>query len=47
MLLRRAGNVVQLQPRALETLLVLVMRLGEVVSKQALMDSVWPDSFVE
>ena len=47
MLLRRAGNVVQLQPRALETLLVLVRRRGEVVSKQELMDSVWPDSFVE
>ena len=31
MLLRRAGNVVQLQPRALETLLVLVRRRGEVV----------------
>lgn len=46
-LLRRAGNVVQLQPRALETLLVLVRRRGEVVSKQELMDSVWPDSFVE
>jgi len=47
MLLRRAGKVVQLQPRALETLLVLVRRRGEVVSKQELMDSVWPDSFVE
>ena len=47
MLLRRAGNVVQLQPRALETLLVLLRRRGEVVSKQELMDSVWPDSFVE
>src|SRR5271163_1241424 len=47
MLLRRAGNVVQLQPRAFETLLVLVRRRGEVVSKQELMDSVWPDSFVE
>jgi DNA-binding winged helix-turn-helix (wHTH) protein/Tol biopolymer transport system component len=47
MLLRRAGSVVPLQPRALETLLVLVRRRGEVVSKQELMDSVWPDSFVE
>src|SRR5271170_2478292 len=47
MLLRRAGNVVQLQPRALETLLVLLRRPGEVVSKQELMDSVWPNSFVE
>jgi DNA-binding winged helix-turn-helix (wHTH) protein len=47
MLLRRAGNVVPLQPRALETLLVLLMQRGEVVSKQELMERVWPDSFVE
>src|SRR5271154_2291324 len=47
MLLRRGGSVVQLQPRALEMLLVLVRGRGEVVSKQELMDAVWPDSFVE
>jgi DNA-binding winged helix-turn-helix (wHTH) protein/Tol biopolymer transport system component len=47
MLLRRAGSVVPLQPRALETLLVLVRRRGTVVSKQELMETVWPDSFVE
>ena len=32
---------------ALETLLVLLRRRGEVVSKQELMERVWPDSFVE
>jgi DNA-binding winged helix-turn-helix (wHTH) protein/Tol biopolymer transport system component len=47
MLLRRGGTVVPLQPRALETLLVLVKRRGEVVSKQQLIDAVWRDSFVE
>ena len=47
MLLRRAGNVVPLQLRALETLLVLLRQRGEVVSKQELMEKVWPDSFVE
>ena len=47
MLLRRAGSVVPLQLRALETLLVLLRQRGEVVSKQELMEKVWPDSFVE
>jgi DNA-binding winged helix-turn-helix (wHTH) protein/Tol biopolymer transport system component len=47
MLLHRGGNAVPLQPRALETLLVLLRRRGEVVSKQELMEAVWPDSFVE
>ena len=47
MLLRRAGSVVPLQPRALEMLLALLKQRGEVVSKQELMERVWPDSFVE
>ena len=47
MLLRRGDDVVPLQPKALETLLLLVRRRGAVVSKQELMDAVWPDSFVE
>lgn len=47
MLLRRDGSVVPLQPRALEMLLALVRRRGEVISKQELMEAVWPDSFVE
>src|SRR5271154_3465132 len=47
MLLRLGGNDVPLQPRALETLLVLLRRRGEVVSKRELMEAVWPDSFVE
>jgi DNA-binding winged helix-turn-helix (wHTH) protein len=47
MILRREKSVVQMQPRALKILLVLVTRHGEVVSKQELMNAVWPDSFVE
>lgn len=47
MLLSRDGGVVPLQPRALETLLVLLSERGEVVSKLKLMERVWPDSFVE
>jgi DNA-binding winged helix-turn-helix (wHTH) protein/Tol biopolymer transport system component len=47
MLLRRAESLVPLQPRALETLLVLLRERGEVVSKRELMERVWPDSFVE
>lgn len=47
MLLRNAEDVVQLPPKVLETLLELVKRRGEVVTKQQLMDSVWPDTFVE
>jgi len=47
MLLRRGGILAPLQPRAVETLLVLVRRNGGVVSKQELMEAVWPDSFVE
>jgi DNA-binding winged helix-turn-helix (wHTH) protein/Tol biopolymer transport system component len=47
MLLSRDGSVVPLQPRAIETLLALVRGDGQVVSKQDLMNAVWPDSFVE
>src|SRR5262249_55914576 len=46
-LLVRDGVAVPLQPKALQTLLVLVQRAGTVVTKADLMESVWPDSFVE
>ena len=39
--------VVPLAPKALRTLLTLVERAGEVVTKQQLLETVWPDSFVE
>ena len=47
MILRTGECVVQLPPKVLETLLALVKRRGEVVTKQQLMETVWPDSFVE
>lgn len=45
--LRHAGRAVELPRKAVETLLVLVRQAGEVVPKAALMDAVWPESFVE
>src|SRR5687768_7754824 len=46
MLLRDAA-VVPLAPKALRTLLTLVEHAGDVVTKQQLLETVWPDSFVE
>lgn len=45
--LRRGEDLVAVTPKALEVLLLLVQRNGEVVSKEELMNAVWPDSFVE
>lgn len=46
-LLLRDGRPVPLTPKAFNTLLVLVERNGEVVSKDELMQKVWPDTIVE
>jgi eukaryotic-like serine/threonine-protein kinase len=46
-LLLRGDQVVPLQPKALDTLLVLVQNSGRLLSKEELMKSVWVDSFVE
>lgn len=46
-LLLREGQPVAITPRAFETLLILLRRSREVVSKEELMKAVWPDSFVE
>jgi DNA-binding winged helix-turn-helix (wHTH) protein len=40
-------GIVGLPPKALATLQVLVEQRGNVLSKQELMDAVWPESFVE
>jgi DNA-binding winged helix-turn-helix (wHTH) protein len=42
----RAGTPVTLPPRALGVLTALLTKPGVVVSKQELMDAVWPDTFV-
>src|SRR5580658_5666345 len=46
-LLLRDNQPVPLQPKAFETLLVLVQRSAAVVLKDDLMKTLWPDSFVE
>ena len=46
-LLLRNGEPVPLEPKVLETLLVLIRHGGRLVGKDELMQAVWPDSFVE
>lgn len=45
--LMREGQVVPLTPKVFETLLVLVENRGHIMSKDELMERLWPDSFVE
>jgi len=46
-LLLHNGGPVALGPKVVETLLALIARPAEVVSKRALMDKIWPEGFVE
>jgi len=46
-LLYSGDRLVPLTPKLIETLVVLVENNGRVVTKDALMESLWPDSFVE
>ena len=41
------GRRIALEPKALRVLTVLVSRAGRLVDKQELLDTVWPDTFVE
>jgi len=45
--LYRAGEFVPLTPKVFDTLLILVEEAGRVVSKDELMQKIWPDAFVE
>lgn len=45
--LQHDGEPVALTPKAVETLSVLALRAGEVVSKDELLAAVWPDTHVE
>src|ERR1700690_440549 len=45
--LRRGGEAVSLTPKAFDALLVLVQNAGRTVTKDELMEAVWPGSFVE
>ncbi len=46
-LLYRGDELVSLTPKATQILVVLVERSGNVLTKEELMKSVWPDTFVE
>jgi len=46
-LLWRAGEPVNLTPKSLETLRVLVQRAGQLVKREELIEAVWPDTVVE
>src|SRR6202162_1389412 len=46
-ILLRAGEPVSLTPKTFQILLVLVRHSQEVVTKDDLMKTVWPDTFVE
>jgi DNA-binding winged helix-turn-helix (wHTH) protein/Tol biopolymer transport system component len=46
-LLLRAGQPVSLTPKAFDLLVYLVDHAGRLVTKQALMSAMWPNSFVE
>jgi DNA-binding winged helix-turn-helix (wHTH) protein len=46
LVVERDGATVALTPKAVQTLLVLVESAGDVVSKEALFQRVWPGTFV-
>jgi eukaryotic-like serine/threonine-protein kinase len=46
-ILLRAGEPVQLTPKTFQILLVLVRHSNELVTKEDLLKTVWPDTFVE
>jgi DNA-binding winged helix-turn-helix (wHTH) protein/TolB-like protein/Tfp pilus assembly protein PilF len=46
-LLQLAGQTIPLPPKAFETLLLLVQNSGHVLSKDELMKTLWPETFVE
>jgi DNA-binding winged helix-turn-helix (wHTH) protein/tetratricopeptide (TPR) repeat protein len=45
--LSRGGVTVALMPKAFEVLLALIRNAGKLVTKQELLDTVWPDCYVE
>jgi TolB-like protein/DNA-binding winged helix-turn-helix (wHTH) protein/cytochrome c-type biogenesis protein CcmH/NrfG len=45
--LSRGGQRIALEPKALRVLTLLVSRAGRLVDKQELLESVWPNTFVE
>src|SRR5215211_1833585 len=47
LMLYKNGKTISLKPKVVETLVAVVWRRGEVVSKDELMNRLWADSFVE
>jgi DNA-binding winged helix-turn-helix (wHTH) protein/tetratricopeptide (TPR) repeat protein len=47
LLLMQDGEPIALGPKVVETLLALVERRGEVMTKDALLDRIWPEGYVE
>ncbi|HKQ99406.1 MAG TPA: winged helix-turn-helix domain-containing protein, partial [Pyrinomonadaceae bacterium] len=45
--LRRAGEIVPLTPKAVQALTLLVESGGHVLSRTSLIEALWPDAFVE
>jgi len=45
--LRQSGEILPLPPKALQALELLVRNAGRVVSRTAMVEALWPDSFVE
>lgn len=45
--LRKGEKLIALTPKAFDVLVLLIQHRGEVVSKDELIKTVWPDSFVE
>src|SRR5216684_8441856 len=41
------GKRIPLPPRAFDTLVILVQRSGRVLTKDELIETIWPDTFVE
>jgi DNA-binding winged helix-turn-helix (wHTH) protein/Flp pilus assembly protein TadD len=47
LLLLEGGKPMQLGPKVVETLLALVERAGDIVSKPALLERIWPEGYVD
>jgi DNA-binding winged helix-turn-helix (wHTH) protein/TolB-like protein/Flp pilus assembly protein TadD len=43
----REGQLISLPPKVLEMLILLVAKQGEIVTREELLDAVWPDTHVE
>src|SRR5579872_1430919 len=46
-LLLCGDEIIALEPKAVDVLMILVEKRGELVARQELMTAVWPDTFVE